>query len=149
MAKRSEGVERLINENIGIVQIQEMEHKQPGFDYVAYNTNNIAIKGEHKDRKKGLKVDVTPYQEEQMRKGITKVISLMTKHDKKQYHMTAEKYLKLGNVHSAVASGYEGKSWEVKQIDFINNAYTNFYEFINDVNVEDNMNMVNLETFMS
>ena len=114
---------------------------------MTYNDNNVAIKGEHKDRKKDLKVDITPCQEEHMRNGITKIISLMTKHDYKQYHMLSETYLKLGNPHSGLKSGHKGKSWELSQKDFINNAHTNFYEFVNSIDVEDNI--VNLETFMT
>lgn len=143
----SKGVQNLINQNKGIIHIQEMPHKQPGFDYVTYNKNNVAIKGEHKDREKGVKVDITPYQHKCMKNGSTKIITLMTKHDEIQYHMKAETYLNLGNKASGLRSGYKGKSWEVNQKDFINNAYTNFYEFVNNIDVEDNI--INLETFMT
>ena len=63
---------------------------------------------------------------------IADVFTLRT-HDGKHYHMLAKTYHKLARPHSALATGWRGKSSEVPQNVFIDNATEDLRNLINEV----------------
>ena len=108
-------------------EVRQMTNNQKGYDHLMENRYGIYVRIEEKWRRKGGKYEVTPAQEE-----ITDIFTLRT-WDDKYYHMLAETYHRLKRPHSALASGYVGKSSEVPQKLFIKNATTDLRSLVDKV----------------
>ena len=120
-------------------EARQMTPNNVGYDYLMKNTSDIDVRIEHKYRSKGVKVDITPSQET-----LADVFTLLT-YNGIHYHMSSKKYLKLARPHSALKSGWRGKSKEVDQKTFIENATTDLYEVTNKIKHDHGT----LEDFMS
>ena len=108
-------------------EARQMTHNHKGHDYLMKNSYGTDVRIEEKYRRKGGKYEVTPAQEKN-----ADVFSLRT-WDGRYYHMLAETYHKLKKPHSALASGWVGKSSELPQHVFINNATTDLLSLIDEV----------------
>ena len=120
-------------------ELRQMTYNNPGYDYIFKNIFGLFVLIEHKYRSKGIKFDITPTQE-----ALADIFSLRT-HDDMHYHMSKDNYLKLAKPHSALASGWKGKSKELAQKTFIENATTDLHEVANKIK----HNHATLEDFMS
>ena len=120
-------------------EARQMTPNNIGYDYLMKNTSDIDVRIEHKYRSEGVKVDITPSQET-----FADVFTLLT-YDGIHYHMLSKDYLKLARPHSALASGWRGKSKELSQKTFIENATTDLHEVANKIK----HNHATLEDFMS
>ena len=105
-------------------EAKQMTFNQKGFDYLMENSYGTQVMIEEKYRDMGNKYEVTPAQEK-----IADIFTLQT-WDGKFYHMLAETYHKMKKPHSALASGWRGKSSEVPQHIFIKNATTDLRSLI-------------------
>ena len=108
-------------------EAKQMTYNQKGYDYLMKNSYGTDVRIEEKYRRRGGKYDITPAQEK-----IADIFSLRTC-DGKYYHMLAETYHKLKKPHSALATGWRGKSSEVPQNVFIDNATEDLRNLINEV----------------
>lgn len=108
-------------------EVKQMTYNNQGYDYLVENDKGLVIKVEYKFRSGGVKVDITPRQEKD-----ADMFTLRTEDDK-HFHMSKEKYLQLSKPHSALNSGYKGKSRELTQKKFIDNASTDLYEVANSI----------------
>ena len=120
-------------------ELRQMTYNNKGYDYLVKNVLGFYVKIEHKKRGKNVKYDITPAQEKD-----ADVFSLLT-HDGIHYHISKEDYLKLARPHSALASGWTGKSKELSQKTFIENATTDLNEVVNKIK----HNHATLEGFIS
>ena len=108
-------------------EVKQMTYNNQGYDYLVENDKGLVIKVEYKFRSGGVKVDITPRQEKD-----ADMFTLRTEDDE-HFHMSKEKYLELSKPHSALKSGYKGKSRELAQKKFIDNASTDLYEVANSI----------------
>ena len=108
-------------------EARQMTYNQKGYDWLMENSYGVDVRIEEKFRDRGNKYEVTPAQEE-----IADIFTLRT-WDNKYYHMLAETYHKLKKPHSALASGWVGKSSELPQHIFIANATTDLRSLIDEV----------------
>ena len=112
-------------------EVKQMGFNNIGYDYLMTNDNKLEVRIEHKYRSFGIKVDITPAQEE-----MADVIALTTQ-DGKNYFMLGDDYRRNAKPHSYAATakklGVHSKSLEMTQKDFIENASTNLYEVVNKV----------------
>ena len=120
-------------------ELKQMTFNNHGFDYLIENHNGLSLKIEHKFRSAGVKVDITPTQE-----SVADIISLKTENNE-HFHMAMETYSRISKPHSALSSGYKGKSREVTQKKFIENATKDLYEVANKIK----LNYGTLEEFLS
>ena len=108
-------------------EAKQMSYNNKGFDYIMENCRGINVRIEEKSRSNGVKVDITPTQEDK-----ADVFALRTE-DNRYYFLSAKKYLKLSKRHSAIASGWKGKSRELSQKAFIENATTDLKTLIDEI----------------
>ena len=87
-------------------EVKQMTYNNHGWDYLVYNNQGQPIRLEYKFRSSGVKFDITPRQEKD-----ADMYTLRTV-DGKHFHMSKQKYLILSKPHSALNSGYKGKSRE-------------------------------------
>ena len=108
-------------------EARQMTYNHKGYDWLMENCHGTNVRIEEKWRRKHGKYEVTPAQEK-----IADIFTLRT-HDDQYYHMLAETYHKLKKPHSALASGWVGKSSELPQHIFIANATTDLRSLIDEV----------------
>ena len=108
-------------------EVRQMTYNNKGFDYLMENSQGTDVRIEEKWRRKGGKYEITHAQEK-----IADIFTLRT-YDNQYYHMLADTYHKLKRPHSALASGWVGKSSELPQHMFINNATTDLLSLIDEV----------------
>ena len=108
-------------------EVKQMTYNNHGYDYLVENDEGQLIRLEYKYRSDGVKFDITPRQEKD-----ADMFTLRTEDDE-HFHMSKEKYLELSKPHSALKSGYKGKSRELAQKKFIDNASTDLYEVANSI----------------
>ena len=108
-------------------EVKQMTFNNHGWDYLVENNKGQPIRLEYKFRSNGVKFDITPRQEKD-----ADMFTLRTEDDK-HFHMSKQKYLILSKPHSALNSGWKGKSRELTQKKFIDNASKDLYEVVNSI----------------
>ena len=108
-------------------EAKQMTHNNKGYDYLMSNCRGVNVRIEEKFRDKGNKYEVTPAQEK-----IADIFTLKTWKGE-YYHMLARTYHELKRPHSALASGWVGKSSELAQNTFIANSTTDLRSLIDEV----------------
>ena len=109
-------------------EVKQMTYNNIGYDYIMYSLCGDPVKIEYKCRGLHVKYDITFAQVD-----IPDIYTLRIKGEDKHYHMLASTYHSLAKTHSAIASGWMGKTLELSQKKFIENSTTDLRALVEKV----------------